>query len=362
MMKWFILLVSFSVPGFAQVNDSLLYQIQSIENDTERVNGLYQNGFELRNINPELSYRFAVCCYQEAKKCHSAKHLAKSFNLLGVLFYKKGDYTKALQFQKQALFLNQSIHYDYGVAINQTNLGNIYTDVRYFTLAETAYLQAMQAYNRLGHKLQLARCLINIGVLKYNQKQPNAAIKQFEEALVYATAVEDQELIASCYNNIGDIYRNQGKLDSALMYLEESFKLRNLAGNELGMADSYNNLALIYMDLKKYDQANSYIMRSEFICQRFEDKELETELCDTKALLYEAQQKYEQALFWKKRHHWLKDSLQETGRETNPFLFSEEALALTVEGQKKPLTNVGLLILLSLFCIMIPLFLIRYKR
>jgi tetratricopeptide (TPR) repeat protein len=269
-MKQAIILIFLSFTYFAQVNDSLLYQIKNIENDTERVNQLYKTGFDLRNSDPELSYQYAVICEQEALKSKSAIHIAKSYNLLGVLFYKKGDYTKALQFQKKSLQLNQSVHNEFGIAINQANIGNIYSDINYPKLAEYAYLQSLQASNKTNNTIQITRCLINIGVLKHNQKQLNAAIKQFEEALNYANTIGNYELIATCYNNIGTILREQNKLDSALMYLEEGLKIRQLIDDDFELADSYNNIAMVYIKQKNFDQAASYILLADEICTKYE--------------------------------------------------------------------------------------------
>jgi hypothetical protein len=105
----------------------LLYQIKTIENDTERVNQLYKTGFDIRNTDPELSYKIAGICEQESQKSKSIIHLSKSNNLLALLFYKKGDYTKALQYQKKSLLLSQAINNQFWIAINQANLGNIYS-------------------------------------------------------------------------------------------------------------------------------------------------------------------------------------------------------------------------------------------
>jgi len=121
--------LSFTFISYGYQNDSLLFQLKQIPNDTERVNQIYKAGFNLRNTNPALAYLYAVACEEEAKRARSAKHLAKSYNLIGILCYKKGDYTKALHLQKSALALNESIKYNYGAAINETNLGNIYSDI-----------------------------------------------------------------------------------------------------------------------------------------------------------------------------------------------------------------------------------------
>jgi tetratricopeptide (TPR) repeat protein len=362
-MKLIILLIFLSITYFAQVNDSLLYQVKSIENDTERVNQLYKTGFDLRNSDPELAYQYAIICEQEALKSKSALHLAKSYNLLGVLFYKKGDYTKALQFQKKSLQLNQSVQNEFGIAINHANMGNIYSDINYPKLAEYSYLQSLQASNKTNNTLQITRCLINIGVLKHDQKQFNAAIKQFEEALHYANSIGNYELVASCYNNIGTILREQNKLDSALMYLEEGLKIRQFIDDEVELADSYINMAMVYILQKNFNQASNYIALADEICTKYDYPEALVELYQTRSQFYEAQQDFEQANNWLKKRYILKDSLQKIDNENKAIEFSDETtINQAPTNTIKHSQNNWLLIPLLMMLIGIPLFLIRFKR
>lgn len=362
-MKLVIIFVLLGFTCFSQVNDSLLYQTQQIENDTERVNQLYKIGFDSRNSDPDMSYEFAEVCEQEALKTNSPKHLAKAYNLLGVLYYKKGHFTKALQYQKQALALNQSIHNETGIAINQTNLGNIYSDINYLQLAEQSYLQALQAYNKTNNTLHIVRSLINLGVLKYNQKQYNAAIKQFEEALTYANNIGENELIASCYNNIGTILREQDKLDSALLYLEEGLKIRQLIDNEFELADSYNNIALVFIKQKNFNQAANYITLANEIITKYDYTEALLELYHTRSLFFEAQQNFEQANVWLKKHYALKDSIQTIEKNEIELDFSDDKKIIqSKQIETKQLHNLWLLISCLVMLVGIPLFLIRYKR
>jgi len=362
-MKLVFISILLGFTCFSQVNDSLLYQILHIENDTERVNQLYKIGFDARNNDPDMSYEFAKVCEQEALKTNSHKHIAKAYNLFGVLYYKKGNFTKALNYQKQALTLNQSIHNETGIAINQTNLGNIYSDINYLQLAEQSYLKALQAYNKTGNTLHIARSLINLGVLKYNQKQYNAAIKQFEEALTYANNIGENELVASCYNNIGTILREQNKLDSALLYLEESLKTRQLIDNEFELADSYNNIALVFIKQKNFNQAANYISLTDEIISKYDYTGAMLELYHTRSLFFEAQQNFEQANIWLKKHYALKDSIQTLEKSTIELEFSNNQEPIKL--QKTTMNNFQNLLILVLSLIMlvgIPLFLIRYKR
>jgi len=361
-MKLIGLLIFLSVACYSQVEDSVLYQIINIPNDTERVNQLYKTGFDLRNSNPQLAYQYAKVCEEEGLKCNSPKHLAKSYNLLGVLFYKKTNFNKAIDYQKKALQLNQLANNHVGIAINQTNLGNIYTDINLFQQAETAYLQALQTYNQLGNTNQLTRCLINLGVLKFNQKSYEPAIRQFKEALVYAEEINDYDLMANCNNNIGAILMVQNKLDSSLFYLEDGLKIIQLTDNEFEQADYYNNIANVYIKKQEFAMASHYIALTDSICKKYDYTEACIELLHTKSLFYEALKNYEQAYYWVKQHQQLKDSLLEIDKATIDLDFIDSHNTIHSEMHPDTFNNQWLLIILTLLAIGIPLFLIRYKR
>ncbi len=355
-----LLLFTFKSDG--QIFDSLLYQLKQIPNDTERVNQIYKAGFDIRNTQPELSYQYALECETEAKKAKSPKHLAKSYNLSGILYYKKGDYTKALNYQKMALALNESINYEYGIAINQTNLGNIYNEVGYNALAESSYLKALKAYNTIGNNLQIAKCLINIGVLKFSLKHYDAAVKQFREALSIADQLNDPELKATCNNNIGAIFMVQNKLDSSLVYLEEGLKLLDITDNEMEMADCYNNMANVYIKQKKFTDAQHYLALADTICNRYDYSEAKIELYQSYSFFFEAMENYKQANEWLKKHYRLKDSLLQLDKEMPVISMDSETLVLQENEQKPVFKNEWILVFLCVLLIGIPLFLMRYKR
>ncbi len=323
-MRIIIAFIGISLNCFGQINDSLIYQLKNIPNDTERVNQIYKAGFEMRNNNPALAYQYALVCEAEALKTNSNRHLGKAYNLLGVLFFKKGNYEQAITFQKKALNFNKSANYNLGIAINQTNLGNIYTELNYFNQAESFYLNALQTYNALGNKLQITRCLMNIGSLKQDQKQYDAAKMQYREALVYANEIQDVELISDCISNIGSAFSDLNNLDSAQLYLEEGLKLREIIDNELEKANSYNNLAHVHILKNEFGKAKNYLNLTEGICSKYDYPEAKVVLYGTLSFYYEAQKQYEQALMWTKKQISLKDSLLIIDKENNQLQFLDE--------------------------------------
>lgn len=363
-MKLFLIFIIIGNTCFSQVNnDSLFEQLKQIPNDTEQVNQLYQHGFSIRNTDPEFALKCAYDIEQIALKSKSPKHIAKSYNLLGILFYKKAKYAKALKYQKQALRLNEIAQYKYGMAINLTNVGNIFSDINYLNLAETYYLRALQIYNHTGNKLQIAKCLLNIGVLKFNQKQYHASIKQFQETMKYADEISDKDLLASCYNNIGNIFYIEQKTDSALLYFEESLKIREFIGNEFEMADSYINLANVYISKQKLKEAFEYINRAELICLKYEYNDALIQLYNTKSNYFEKQNNFKEAnVFLKKQVH-LKDSLQKMDEQNIDFSIVDENDNFERSNTtcKKNSFNSYLISLMALL-IVIPIYLIRKKR
>ncbi len=362
-MKFIIISILLSISCFSQVNDSLVTEIKHLENDTEQVNQFYKIGFDIRNTDPLAAYSYALICNETALKSKSLKHIAKSYNLLGILYYKKGDYTQALNFQNKALNLNQIIHNELGIAINYTNLGNIYNETHNLNKAEFYYLSALKSYNNVNNTLQITRSLINIGVLKYNQKQFEAAIKLFENALTYATTLNDYELTATCYNNIGSILTEQNKLDSALFYLEEGLKFRILIDDEFELADSYNNLALFYIKQSKYDKANHFIELANTICTKYFYTETLIELYKTRSLLCEAQNDFKASIFWIKKHYNLKDSIALLANENQTLNFVENQLhTKQLKNDSSNINNTWLLISILILLVIIPVFLIKNKR
>lgn len=359
-MKTVVLLIFLGFSAIAQQNDSLLYQVLSLDNDTERVNQLYSIGFNNRTSDPQNAYLFAINCEKEAKKCANPKFLAKAYNLLGVLYYRKGEIQKALQFQKQALKLNQQANFDFGCALNFTNLGNIHTDLKDYANAENYYLKALSIYNKQENKLQIAKCLMNIGILKHDQNELDAAYQQFKIALYYAKRINDFNLMANCYNNIGIVYRAQHKPDSALYYFEESMKLKLMSDNNLELVDSYNNIALMHIELNNLNEAVYYLQTADSMCKVLEYNEGLIEVLDTKSRYYEALHKNDSALYFLKKSIALKDSLRAV--ETEEDYDFNDNMKQQLSPKKQSYAFIIFISSLLSILVIIPMYLIRNKR
>ena len=118
--------------------DSLKIAATKLPHDTDRVNLFYAEGFLHRAIDAQYSYNCAKEAENFAQKASLPFYTAKASNLLGILFYRKGHLSTALSYHKKALRLRTIVNDKKGIAQSQTNLGNIYSELARYTLAEAA--------------------------------------------------------------------------------------------------------------------------------------------------------------------------------------------------------------------------------
>lgn len=360
-MRKLVFLLIISVAARAQEPDSLLPRILALDNDTERVNQLYKRGFGMRNVNPQLAYTYAIVCEQQAKNTSSGKHLAKSYNLLGVLYYKKGDYTKALTFHKKALALRETCGDVLGIAYSQTNLGNVFSDLKLFVRAESAYLQAMDAYKQAGMSEKVTSCLINIATIKHSLKQYDAAIENYNMAIALAP-LNDYETKALLLTNMAVTYVAKNNLDKAIACNEDALKLRQMLDNNLETADNYLNLGGIYIARREFTRAKQLIDTACNIARQNDYSDLLYKAAKINALYYHETGQNEDAYYWMKKYSDLSDSLviqQHIARQIYDFSDEQDGTEVSVN---KPGNNFWLLLGIFLGLIAIPFYLIRFKR
>jgi len=351
---------------WGQNYDSLLTAANFIKNDSDKVNLFYKEGFEKRTSDVQYSYQCAKRAEFYAQKVNLPYYVAKANNLLGILYYRKGDFKTALSYHKIALNLRTIINDKKGIGLSQANLGNIYTDLKQYKLAEQAYLKALEINNDLHNEKQIANTLLNIGALKVEQKDLIAANLYFDKANDRAKANNDYEIQATCLNNMAVMYTSLQNFDAAIACSQNSIKLKFLMDNEMEMADSYLNMANAYMlknemelALKNSEIADSIIAKYNYIGAKVQALKF-------KYHYYEKAKNFELAFNFLKQHYALEDSINtlNTDYDLNNH-FVDTLIQAGVTDIKTKTTNysiyyfLGLLFFIGLGCL---LFVFKHKK
>ncbi len=267
--KTFVLLIIFLSKIKSQSFDSLLLEVNQFKHDTDKINLLYKQGFEKRTVNPQYSYDCAKTAEKIAQQLSLPYYTAKVNNLLGILFYRAGDYKKAITYHLNALNLRRIINDKKGIGLSSANLGNAYSDLKNYTLAEKYYLQALQINNELKDITQINNCLINLGSLAATQRKDDVALEYFNKTLVSAKKTNDYHLQGILLNNIAVIKMNLGKFDESIGLSFDAIKAKDLSDNEIEKADSYLNIALSYLFLKEFKQTEKYLLICDSIINNY---------------------------------------------------------------------------------------------
>jgi tetratricopeptide (TPR) repeat protein len=291
--------------------DSLLDNLySSMPDDTNKVNQLYKTGFDLRTKDVSVATRYADLCLSTALQTGSNKHIAKAYNLLGILCFRTGKLDKSLQYHSEALRLRQQLNDEEGMAMSQLNLGNVYSDQEKKREAERAYLEAMQLFNKRNNQKQVANCLNNIGILKFEAADYNAAGSYFKQALTSAELLNDYELKAFTNNNLGTVYESMKDFKLAQVYFEEALELRELMDNEVEMADSYINIASTAFELKEVEKAKDMLAKALAICKKNDYSEGSLSVYNFLKDIYRAEGNMESALYYQKLYYEEKEKMQ----------------------------------------------------
>jgi len=345
----------------AQPADSVLSRIRLIKNDTEQINRLYQRGYALRNSDLALAYRYARLCEQKALENHFPKFVGKSYNLLGILFYKKGDFRKALRYHREALALRKVCADRLGQAHSLTNLGNVYNDLGLYAQAEQNYLEAMAIYQDLKAPDMVAASLLNLGTLRQLQKQMEPAKEYYLLAMRQGEQQNDYGLRTMCLNNLADLCYAEGDYGRAVSYNMDALKLADLMEDLWEKADAYLNLGACYLKMHNVEAARASIDTALKIGAQEDFFEVRYEACRINADYLAQTGNYKDAYNWQARYLQLTDSLQqEKELERNRQGFDEISdFGVT---SRSEWNNRWLLILVLAMVVAVPVFLMRYKR
>lgn len=333
--SWFLFFIFCLVRVSAQNLDSLQQAAATLKHDTDRVNLFYNEGFGRRASDLQYSYDCARLAENYAQRAGHPYYAARAFNLLGILYYRKGDLSTAAAFHKRALELRRSIKDSIGIALSQVNLGNVFSDMGLYPQAEQAYLEALALNTELGRQKQAGNCLLNMGAMMVELKKTEAAENYFKLALANARLRYDYELQASCLNNLAEVHLVHGNYEAAMANAMNSIKIKELMDNEMDLADSYLILSKACLQQQQTEEGKNYLRLADSIIDRFGylAAKLQALMLHADYLVHE--KKYELAYQRLNRYHQLKDSLDLVNEKVADSGFSDMPLKAGAETSGK---------------------------
>jgi tetratricopeptide (TPR) repeat protein len=257
----FTLLNLFQLPSLAQNKtvDSLLAQLKKDKEDTSKVKHLNALGWQMMYSNPDSSIVLSSMALSLAEKLGWKEARAISMGQIGVYYYLKSSYPKALGYFLKALKLKEELGNKNEISKTLANIGNVYFSEGDYPKALEYYQRALKIAIELGNKNGIATDLANIGNIYYSQFDYPKALKYYLKALKMSEELGNKRGVAADLANLGVICKVQGNYARALDFFFKSLKLKKELGNKNEIAITLGNIGSTYIPLKQYTEASLYL-------------------------------------------------------------------------------------------------------
>ncbi len=188
--------------------------------------------------------------------------MARSYQVIGTVFYHQGAHLQALENQLSAQSLLLELGDEAALAGNFLALGWTYYHTKQPELALDCYEEAQGLYRQAGNVAGEAESLGLIGhIFEKKGQYPEALVYQ-HRALDMYREIKDTLGMAYILENIGSVYEDQESYDDAFAYFSEALALHEVTGNAAGLIGTYNNIGDVYQKTGRYPQALEYTQRA----------------------------------------------------------------------------------------------------
>ncbi|MET0394436.1 MAG: tetratricopeptide repeat protein [Chitinophagaceae bacterium] len=281
-----------------QVIDSLNRMLTAAKDDTTRANILIDVGRYYSFSKPDSGLLLVHQGLELSRRAGYLKGQANGLNMEGIIYYKTGNYPRALSSLLSALQINEKRKDQLSIAKNLGNIAGIYADqgdyrqhinllLRVRAIAEqighdrvlqtalsnlgTAYLttnklDSARIYTQQGYELAsklndldaLGNSTSNLGWIQLKMNNPGIALEYYRLAIPYYEQVDDKEGIAQTSLAMAELFKKGGQPDSALYYARRSVLTSDEAGFTSKLLDASAFLAAYFREKKQIDSAFHY--------------------------------------------------------------------------------------------------------
>ncbi|MBQ6727031.1 MAG: tetratricopeptide repeat protein [Bacteroidales bacterium] len=278
----------------------------------------------------EIALRYKDKTLEIRKAVANKKELAKTYNLIGVVYQNIGDYKLSLPFLKIALSLREEVFKKSGNNEDESFIAKTYTNIalHYYWIgeykeSEKFHKLAIKIKEKYGDLDDRAFSYNNIGALFETMSKCDnyLAMSYHQKAFEVRKNMENLVNLAFTLNNMGVIEKNLGNYKDALLYFNKALELREIVyGSDAihpDIAQTYTNIADIYINRGELEEAKRIMDRAIYIYEvKLTDKHIETSKAYYNlAKWYYVQSMFNEAELWFKKVMDIRKISQSEGSE-----------------------------------------------
>jgi tetratricopeptide (TPR) repeat protein len=387
----FFLLTCAAAHGQNLKADSLRVALRQLGADTSRVNALNDLGWELKNVKTDSAIALGMQALALSRQLHYGKGYEHTLHNLGVYFFRKQDFKKALEYDQcslracdslsktadvlharyyenasagtlgnvgavykeqglyskalecyfQTLELAEKLHLHTLRSNTLSSIGTVYQETNEYDKSVDYYLRALHLADSIHNPGQSATVLGNLGVVYWNKKEYSKALGYDSMALALEVKLGNQYGIARHLGNMGAVYKDMGDFKKAMEHYQQALALHTALNNRRSMAIVLGNMGELYLGFKKYTQAKEYLERALKLTREIGALNLTRVNYQQLSELYEQQQQWGPAYAYYKKFIAARDSIfneENTKKQTQSemqFAFAKQQAADSIRNAEQ---------------------------
>ena len=238
------------------------------EKSKTRVNILNELAYrEERNGPKKPPEKDALAYAQEAwslaEELGYKEGIIESKCILGRIYYFRSEYEKSLEYCNDGLTRAENIGWQRGQAMAYNGIGRYRQVKGEYEKALDNFIKGKEISEKINEWRELANANYGFGALfYYDQKDYNAAIRDFEECLKMGKEIGDKTIISSGYYAIGEMYRSLRKYELAKKYFEKCLDVSQKNNIQYNRANAFEGCGEMAVDKGNLDEACKYYEKS----------------------------------------------------------------------------------------------------
>jgi len=342
--------------------DSLQKELERNElKDTFRLDILQTLIREFINIDINIAERYSKKINEIINKTKNPYWIANAYNIFGLVYWAKSDFTKALDYFLLSAKVNDSLNNQIGLLRNYGNIGLLNYSTQNYDKAIEYTTKAMQLAEKLKMKRELSLAYGNLGIIYQSIKKYKESLTFHKKSLKITQELNDRRGIIRNLSNIAVVYTSINNFFDALEYYSNALDLANQDNDNRSIVLLEGNLGVTYYKIAT-DSANKpnqtqrhnylklsekYLLKAIELAKKMNFTDALYEYYPSLSRTYAELNDYKKAYAFNELYYAIKDSLFniENNRVINDLqskfekqLVEKENLLLKKDNQVKQIT------------------------
>lgn len=217
-----------------------------------------------------------------AQKVPDCVELGMFYRLVARAFYRKGDYSHALDnFQRGLAVAEEQQHHSLTVSILD-DLGRVYLERGNHFRAARYYYKALEMRQRQQDVSGLCRSYDQLGLVYRRDGDYHKTIDNLSRSLNMKLRIGDFEGLNPTLGTLGDLCFRLGNYQVAIEYfqkeVENSKKVKEIEADETGgLADAFVRMGRVYFEIGDLKEAEKFCKQALILASEFQLKSFEAD-------------------------------------------------------------------------------------